>query len=185
MVPAIDDTTCSTLSKPILNLLRHQGHFDGVIISDSLVMQGITALCNNLSDAAIQAINAGCDMLLIGGRCLIGSTLHEVTYDDIAQVHAALVGAVQSGQISKDRLDNSVTRILKLKNSYPPTSPFLQIANDMNKHHQLSSTVAARALNTLRTSNRTLPRTVYEYLEISLTTLMEMYHEEATQLYSR
>lgn len=177
MIPTFDSETCSTLSQPTLNLLRNQANFDGVIISDSLAMQGIQSLCTTLSDAAIQAVNAGCDIVLLGGRCLVGTALQEITYATIAQVHADLVTAVHNGSLSKERLDTAVSRILKLKKNYPPTSPHEQKTINTDKHHHISHAVATRALSTLKTSSHGLPKTIYESLEKNLTTLTEMYHE--------
>ena len=62
----IDCDFPATLSvKLIRDLLRDELQFDGVIFSDSLEMKAITAQYS-MSEAAIQAFNAGCDVLILG-----------------------------------------------------------------------------------------------------------------------
>jgi beta-N-acetylhexosaminidase len=58
-------------------------------------------------EAAVMAVEAGADMILAGGQV-----------DVQAGVRGALLEAVQSGRISEQRIDESVTRILLLKAQY-------------------------------------------------------------------
>lgn len=115
LVPALDPDHCSTLSAKTLFYLRNEIGFQGVIISDSLVMQGVLKECPTVDAAAIAALNAGCDILLLGGRQLIGESRVELTVVDIKRIHTALIQAVQEGQISEERLDQAVGRVLALK----------------------------------------------------------------------
>jgi beta-N-acetylhexosaminidase len=117
LVEALDSENCATLSqKTLTNYLRETLGFEGVIISDSLVMQGVLKTCKTVEEAAIRAINAGCDILLLGGAELIEGDIHfELTVPDIKRVHNALVLAVKEGRILEERLDDAVSRILLLK----------------------------------------------------------------------
>ncbi len=115
VVPSIDPLYSATLSKKVLDILRKE--FNGVIVTDSLVMEGVLKNCSSVEDAAILAINAGCDLLCFGGKQLIDESL-ELTVKDLERIHKSLVDAVKSGQISQERLNASVQRILDLKSKY-------------------------------------------------------------------
>jgi beta-N-acetylhexosaminidase len=119
MVPSIDPVNCATLSKCILDILRKEMGFEGVIISDSLVMEGLLKNCSSVEEGAIRAFNAGCDILLFGGKQLTGSNLSsEMSVSEFERVHQSLINAVKNGLISESRLNESVGRILKLKSKF-------------------------------------------------------------------
>ncbi len=120
LAPALDPIHCATLSQPIIEgILRSEMGFQGLVISDSIVMRGLLNSCGSLEEAAIQAINAGCDLLILGGKQLQqqGSSLQspELTVQEILNVHQAIIKAVQIGQISQERLEAAVERSLTLK----------------------------------------------------------------------
>lgn len=95
------NNTPATLSKKIVtNILRKELSYDGIIITDSMSMEAITDSYSS-GEAAVLAIQAGCDMIL--------------TPDDFTEAYTAVLEAVQSGEISESRLDESVTRIVTLK----------------------------------------------------------------------
>lgn len=114
LFPQIDEKNPATLSSFFLQkLLREQWGFEGVIITDSLTMKGI--LQNHpIEEAAIKAFEAGCDILLIGGEVLDPKST-ETHVEEIISIYHALLDAVYSGRISEKRVDQSVERILKLK----------------------------------------------------------------------
>jgi beta-N-acetylhexosaminidase len=101
-VPSLDPTgRPATLSSPILRgWLRERVGFDGVISTDSLTMQGITAYGDSGS-LAVRAIRAGVDLLLMP--------------QSPAAAVQGLVDAVRAGRISEGRLNTSVVRVLTLK----------------------------------------------------------------------
>jgi beta-N-acetylhexosaminidase len=120
IVPALDSLNCATLSKNILKILREETGFQGVIVSDSLVMEGLLKNCASVEDAAVKALEAGCDLLILGGKQLVGAHQNlELTVADVQRIHHTIVEAVKSGRIAKDRVDQAVQRILTLKNRYP------------------------------------------------------------------
>lgn len=91
----------ATLSKPILTgLLRERLGFTGVVFTDSLQMQGVRQKYGD-GEVAVRAILAGADVLLMP--------------PNFAKAHAAVLAAVKSGRISAKRLDQSVARVLRLK----------------------------------------------------------------------
>jgi beta-N-acetylhexosaminidase len=100
--PALDDSgNPATLSKPIMTgVLRGELGYKGVIITDSLAMQGVRDLYGD-AEVAVRALLAGVDQLLM-----------TPAMDD---AFAAVLDAVRSGRITKDELDAKVRRVLSLK----------------------------------------------------------------------
>ncbi len=108
-IPALDPTgRPATLSKPILtDLLREEMGFDGVIVTDAIEMKAISTNFGVL-EAAKLAIVAGTDILLYAGNNpAILRSYHQFLLDEVA-----------SGNITEERVNESVMRILKLKFSY-------------------------------------------------------------------
>jgi len=98
-----------TLSKKITNdLLREKLHYNGVVFSDDMQMHAITKHYP-LEDAILMAINGGVDILTFSNN-ITGS--QERAAD---KVHQIIRKFVESGTISKERIDQSFTRIMKLK----------------------------------------------------------------------
>lgn len=154
MIPSLDAYNCATLSKPILDILRLEMNFKGVILSDSLVMEALLKNGASIKDIAIQAFNAGCDMLILGGKQLIGTRLnYELTIKDIYEIHQSLVEAVKSGLISQTRLNESVERILRLKSKY---SPLLASQTTRKSHEDLAKKIATLALRVKGNSSLSL-----------------------------
>jgi beta-N-acetylhexosaminidase len=102
-VPALepDPNTPATLSRNILNdLLRKQLGYRGLVVTDAMDMGGITVRYAP-GEAAVRAVAAGAD-------CVLMPPVPDAAFE-------ALQGAVKSGRISKQRLDESVLRILQAK----------------------------------------------------------------------
>nr|WP_245598452.1 glycoside hydrolase family 3 protein [Glycomyces arizonensis] len=100
--PALDDSLKpATLSKPILTgLLRDELGFDGVVITDSLEMEGVRTEFGD-ERVPVMALLAGVDMLLMP--------------PDFVLARDAVLAAVESGELTEDRVDASVRRLLELK----------------------------------------------------------------------
>jgi beta-N-acetylhexosaminidase len=160
LVPALDPENCSTLSKKTLDFLRTEIGFKGVIISDSLVMEGVLKKCGSVDEATIQALNAGCDLLILGGKQLIdGTTKLELTVSDIHRIHHSLVEAVKSGRISEERLNQAVDKVVQLKNRYLLKPAFLQEINQVVKtveHQDLAKKIAALSLRIIKNESSCL-----------------------------
>ena len=99
-VPSLDPERIATLSPIVVQkILREELGYEGVILSDDLEMKAVTAKIP-VPSAAIQAIKAGCDGVLIcSGDVEIQAAALE-----------ALVKAVESGEISAARLDEAFKR---------------------------------------------------------------------------
>jgi beta-N-acetylhexosaminidase len=107
LVNAVDPTMPATLSPKMVNgILRGELGYNGVVMTDSLYMQGI-AIHYNLPEAGVLAVIAGDDLL-------------EGAYDSssMAAMIAALKAAISDGRISIARINQSVQRILTLKIRY-------------------------------------------------------------------
>lgn len=146
LVPSIDPENCVTLSKTALDLLRKETGFQGPIISDSLVMQGVLNDGGSLEKVAIKAFNAGCDILCFGGRQLVGKDAQEVTLPELKKVYDALVSAVRHGTISQSRLDSAVRRILQLKNNYLPSPKANKNLPNSVEHRALVKKIVAASI---------------------------------------
>lgn len=116
LVPALDESHCATISRKwIQGVLREQLDFQGLVVTDSLVMEGLLKNCGSIEEAAIQAVLAGCDLLILGGTAIVGSTEHELSLERNVKVFKALVEAVKTGRIPQERLDDAVFKNISLK----------------------------------------------------------------------
>ncbi|MEJ1196215.1 MULTISPECIES: glycoside hydrolase family 3 protein [unclassified Streptomyces] len=101
-VPALDPSNePATLSPTILQgVLRDELGFDGVIVTDALNMQGVRTKYGD-DRVPVLALKAGADQLLFP--------------PDIDVAYNGVLAAVRGGEITEDRLDESVLRILRIK----------------------------------------------------------------------
>lgn len=107
LLPQIDNEFPASLSeKVITGILRKQLNFDGVVITDDLTMQAISDHYD-LGQAAVESVKAGTDIILMA---------HD--YDGVISVYEKLRAAVENGEISEERIDESVERIIQLKWKY-------------------------------------------------------------------
>jgi beta-N-acetylhexosaminidase len=106
-VPALDadPNHVATISPAIVSdLLQQQLGFKGIVVTDALDMAGLTHLfANNIGRAAVESFKAGNDVLLIPA--------------DFPASYNAMLQAVRSGEISRERLDRSVLKSLRTKAS--------------------------------------------------------------------
>lgn len=107
LLPQIDPNYPSSLSNRIITgILRNQMGYDGVVMTDDITM-GAIVKHYDLNNAVLDSINAGTDIILVGHG-----------YDNALKVISSIKKAVNSGEIQKIRIDQSVYRILKLKQKY-------------------------------------------------------------------
>ncbi|MCC7384653.1 MAG: beta-N-acetylhexosaminidase [Deltaproteobacteria bacterium] len=108
LFPALDAEHPATLSEKILSpLLRDALGYRGVVVSDDLEMKAV-ADHYGVEDAAVRAIRVGCDQLLICSKPSLQ-----------AAAHAALVRAVERGQLDRARLTEAATRVRAMKARFP------------------------------------------------------------------
>jgi beta-N-acetylhexosaminidase len=136
VVPGLDKSRLpATMSKTVLTgLLRDRLGFQGVIITDSLQMTGATTKFGP-EEAGVRAVVAGADMLLMPRN--------------LDRAYNAVLTAVQSGRISRARLDDAVTRIIRMKNERGMfRSPYVDAAKASHvigskEHREAARKVAA------------------------------------------
>src|SRR6201993_969823 len=106
-VPALEpdpNRVATTSTAVVTTLLKQQMKFHGIVTTDALDMAGLTRLyASNVGRAAVESFKAGNDLLLIPA--------------DLGASYNAMLDAVRSGEISSQRLDESVLKILKAKAS--------------------------------------------------------------------
>ena len=96
VIPVLDQERPATLSPNVLNnLLRESLDFQGLIVTDALVMEAITGLVGP-GEAAVQAFEAGADLILMPA--------------DADEAIDALCSALASGRIPSQRLEQSLQR---------------------------------------------------------------------------
>ena len=101
----------ATLSTAIVTgLLREELGFKGVILSDDMQMGAIVEEYS-LERTAVEAVKAGVDVILIANQLSDDTT-------EVYRVKQAILDAVADGEISEDRIYESVDRILELKRRY-------------------------------------------------------------------
>jgi beta-N-acetylhexosaminidase len=100
-VPALDPTGApATLSQPVAtDLLRRDLGFEGLVVTDALDMAGVRSAWTG--EAAVRAVNAGADFILLPPQPNVAIQ--------------AIVRAVREGDVTAERIDASVLRILQAK----------------------------------------------------------------------
>lgn len=99
IVTCMDADMPASLSANVHTILREKLGFEGVIMTDDLVMEAITKYTDGKA-AAIEAVKAGNDLLIAS---------------DYQTQIPAVIEAVQSGEISEDTIDQAVMRVLIMK----------------------------------------------------------------------
>ncbi|MCM1102722.1 MAG: beta-N-acetylhexosaminidase [Clostridium sp.] len=101
-VPGItwDYTPASMSSDIVTRILRMQLGYEGIIITDAMDMGAVTTYYTS-AQAAVDAINAGCDMIL--------------KPDNFKEAYQGVLDAVNNGEISIERIEESLMRIYRVK----------------------------------------------------------------------
>ena len=100
----VGDSTPAPLSSAVVQgMLRDSLGYTGIIVTDSLSMGAITDYYTP-AEAAVAALNAGCDIPLMPER--------------LDEAYQGVLSAVQLGELTEERLDESLTRILTAKQEY-------------------------------------------------------------------
>jgi len=116
LYPAFDDERPATLSRALISeVLRHEMGHRGLIITDDLEMGAITA-SHSVSEAVVQAFEAGCDTLLLCGSAI----------EQHVTAIEALIRAVETGRLSMAAIETAWTRHEDVKARFltlPPRRP--------------------------------------------------------------
>jgi beta-N-acetylhexosaminidase len=140
----------------VTELLRRRLHFDGPVITDALNAGALAGLTP--AQVALAALRAGDDQLLE-----LGQTGVDTGTADLVPAYAAVMQAVRSHRITEKRIDQSVTRVLRLKwklglVQHPITDPArLQSVVGTPQHLALAQQAAERSITLLRNGAGVLP----------------------------
>ncbi len=97
----VEEDVPAVFSKEIItDILRGELGFCGIVITDALDMGAVTDYYSS-AQAAVMAVAAGADMLLMP--------------EDFVAAYEGVLNAVQRGELTQERIDESVRRILKVK----------------------------------------------------------------------
>ena len=166
-VPSLDPIkrVPATLSESIIDyLLKNELGFDGLIITDAMIMEAITKYYST-EEAVVLAVKAGNDVIL--------------SPPDDETAITALSLAVYSGEININRIDESVRKILAAKrwlkieqNKYSDIEKIKQSIN-IKEHEILAKQIAENSITLLKNDNDLLPLNLNEYKNIFCVTLTD------------
>src|ERR1700691_2497621 len=152
-VPSLDadPNHVASISTPVISdLLETQMGFKGLVVTDALDTAGLTHLfVNDIGRAAVEAFKAGNDLLVIP--------------PDLGASYNSMLKAVRSGEISRERLDRSVLKILKIKGELglnkSRTIDLGAIASVVGKPENIAfgQQVADSAITLVRDNGKVLP----------------------------
>ena len=102
IINSMDSSHPASLSEKVISELREKLNFSGIIITDDLSMGAVQEYVS-FNTAAVLAVKAGNDMLITS---------------DFKEMYNSVLEAVENGDISEKRVDNSVRRIIAWKKLY-------------------------------------------------------------------
>ncbi len=139
---ALDKSRPATLSKVVLqDLLRDELNYEGLIISDSMEMNAIKNYYGGFDKTSIMAVDAGVDILLYTGM------------NNAKMAYNGLKKAVNNGEISVDRIIESVLRIIKMKLKYKVNdyvAPDKNITEELKQHSEFNQKLSDSALTLVK-----------------------------------
>ena len=149
-VPEITgETIPATVSKPMLtDLLRSDLGFDGIVFTDAMDMAAVNRLFPR-GEAAVRAVLAGADVIVMPR--------------DVKQAIDAIIEAIDEGRLTEARLDESVGRLLRLKEDLGlaeeravPLEMIPQVVG-VPEHMEMAREVAERSITLIHNERNLLP----------------------------
>ncbi|MFD0311344.1 glycoside hydrolase family 3 protein [Streptomyces sp. NPDC127119] len=145
LVPALDPAHPATLSRRVLTgLLREELGFDGLIVTDGMEMQAISATYG-IERGSVLAIAAGADAICVGGGLADEAT--------VLRLRDALVTAVRSGELPEERLADAAARVRALASWTTSARPSVPAA--VTDGAEIGLVAARRALTVTRGTHYT------------------------------
>ena len=111
IVQAFDESRSAPRSRRVVNMLKQDFNFEGVVLSDDLDSRA-TMLDDDMQTVAIESFNAGCDLLLLAD-----------VNNQLEEVGNALADAVNQGLIPRERLTYSANKVRTLARKYSMDLP--------------------------------------------------------------
>lgn len=149
----IDDVYPSSISKKIItDLLKEEMGFKGLIITDSLTMKAIYTRYT-IREIVKNSVNAGNDIIMFCGEA---SAYSQET------IVKEFIDLVEKGEIPMSRIDESVNKIIKLKEKYKITLGNNQLTNTdiktkFNQAKELSYALTKKSISLYKDENNLLP----------------------------
>ncbi len=135
LLEAIDRNLPATLSKKIINeILRKEMKYEDLIVTDALIMNSISKKFGN-SEAVILAFEAGVDLILMP--------------EDIDDAINSLCEAINSGRISRDRLNESLSRRKRILEELATGTNKANLLNDSKKQSPIELKIHNKFSNEL------------------------------------
>ena len=110
VLPELDNKNASLSRVVIEDWLRGELGFNGIAMADDFAMVALAASGLSAADAAVQALNAGIDMIMTWPR-------------DITAVHSAILEALRNGHLPRERLLEAAGRVIAEKIRYGIITP--------------------------------------------------------------
>lgn len=136
---AIDEKYPATLSeKVITGLLRNELGYNGLVATDGMEMNAVTKYFGSYDETAVLAVKAGVDLLLY------------TSLNNPANAYNGIIKAINSGEITEERINESVRRILLTKLKYNILSQEVKIESDFDQllklNNNLNIEIACKSL---------------------------------------
>lgn len=152
VVTALDGHRPATLSPRIIEILRDELEFEGVIASDALDMGAISDTVG-LGRGCVEALRAGCDLLGLGNPVLGRTDGSDARIFEAAC--AAIVDAVRAGELPRARLAEAARRVAQLAEA-PRRSAREEIGDDLVDLRAALASLRSRGIDPGMFSGRTL-----------------------------
>lgn len=146
--PAIEKNVPATLSSKMVNdLLRNQFNYQGVVITDCMEMKAIENHYG-VEEATVMAIEAGVDIVLFS-HC----------HNKQKKAIGAVISAVKSGRLTESRIDESIQRILHLKEKrkLEKYQEFSEEFLATNEHLALAQQISDESITLVKDDSSLLP----------------------------
>jgi beta-N-acetylhexosaminidase len=146
--PAVDSQNLpASLSEELYGILNDELDFHGIAMSDSMGMGAVSSTGLSVEAASIKAVNAGLDMLM-----LVSPNLAESVYNSV-------LDAVKNEEISAERIDQAVRRILTVKYEHGLAAFPLQERPlpDWNANRNLSDDIGYQAVSLYKNTLNLVP----------------------------
>ena len=142
VVNAFDPIHPASLSSDVVNYIRVDMSFDGLLITDGLEMGAIIKYSGDSGKACVMAVKAGVDIL-----CAPKNPIKD---------YKAVLEAVKSGEITEERIDESVRRILRFKQRFPePVQPEVSSTTESDTESTEQSTTEMTTVTTTQSTTQT------------------------------
>lgn len=149
-LPLIDESgsPASISAELVMGILRQTLGFQGVAVTDCLEMAAIAGSIG-VPEAAVRAIQAGIDLVLVSH-----------TLEIQQKTHARLIQSIHRGEISLQRINEAVDRVLQLKKRFLSWEECLAAKGqtfDCKRHEKLAEEILGQAVTLVKNDDQLLP----------------------------